>query len=209
MTTTTMTTTTTTTPTTMTEAALTATAGATTAPGAFARRALMSAALVAGLLAGCATDDEPVIDTNTPAADETVELNKDLLHRYHVDVWDEGHLENAGQYLAPTFTSHAMVSTLPPGQQVGPDFFAQFRIGFPDLRSHEDVLLGDGDIVSLRWTITGTHTGTFFGVAPTGRAIKVSGMDMLRVADGKFVEHWGGVADQMDDFLTQIGALTR
>jgi len=28
---------------------------------------------------------------------------------------------------------------------------------------------------------------------------------ILRVADGKFVEHWGGVADQMDDFLSQIG----
>jgi predicted SnoaL-like aldol condensation-catalyzing enzyme len=36
--------------------------------------------------------------------------------------------------------------------------------------------------------------------------IQVSGMDMLRVADGTFVEHWGGVADQMDDFLSQIGA---
>jgi len=61
-------------------------------------------------------------------------------------------------------------------------------------------------LVVLRWTITSTHTGPFFGVAPTGRTVQVSGMDMLRVADGKFVEHWGGVADQMDDFLSQVGA---
>lgn len=35
----------------------------------------------------------------------------------------------------------------------------------------------------------------------------MSGMDVLRVADNLFVEHWGGIADQMDDFLDQIGAL--
>jgi predicted ester cyclase len=136
-------------------------------------------------------------------------MNKDLLHRYHSDVWDGGHLDHAAQYLDPSFTSHAVVTTLPAGQQVGADFLAQFRIGFPDLRSHEDALLGDGDLVVIRWTITGTHTGTFFGVAATGRTIQVAGMDILRVADGKLVEHWGGVADQMDDFLTQIGALAR
>jgi len=34
-------------------------------------------------------------------------------------------------------------------------------------------------------------------------------MDILRVADDKLVEHWGGVADQMDDFLAQIGAAAR
>jgi predicted ester cyclase len=102
--------------------------------------------------------------------------------------------------------THAVVTTLPPGQVAGPDFLAQFRIGFPDMRSHADAILGDGDLVLVQWTITGHHTGTFLGVAPTGKAITVSGMDVLRVADNLFVEHWGGVADQMDDFLTQIDA---
>jgi predicted ester cyclase len=168
--------------------------------------AVICSSLIAGLAAGCTDLDEPLPEPTPEAPADEAALNKDLLHRYHVDVWDEGHLEHAGQYLAPTFTSHAMVTTMPPGQQVGPDFLAQFRIGFPDLRSHEDALLSDGDLVSIRWTITGTHTGAFFGVAATGRTISVSGMDMLRVADGKFVEHWGGVADQMDDFLAQLGA---
>ncbi|HWO19148.1 MAG TPA: ester cyclase [Kofleriaceae bacterium] len=178
--------------------------------------------LGAALLTGCVTtDDEPAAEAPAPAGDvagdvgsdvaaRTLEArNKDLLHRYHVEVWDEGHLDQAWKYLGEGFTSHATVTTLPPGQYPGPDFLAQFWAGFPDLRSHEDALLGDGDLVTLRWTITGTHTGTFFGVAPTGRTIQVSGMDILRVADGKLVEHWGGVADQMDDFLAQIGALPK
>lgn len=166
------------------------------------RHVFLCSSMLAVLLVGCAETDEP-----QPAAGaDEVAANKALLETYHVDVWDEGHLEHAGQYLGAGFTSHATVSTLPPGQQVGPDFLAQFRIGFPDLRSHADALLGDGDLVTIRWTITGTHTGPFFGVPATGRSIRVSGMDILRVADGKLVEHWGGVADQMDDFLSQIGA---
>lgn len=159
-------------------------------------------ALLALLLAACGDDAAPPLD----AGPDPVAQNKDLLRRYHQDVWDEGHLDHAGQYLAADFRSHAVPSTLPPGQTPGPDFLAQFRIGFPDLRSHEDAILGDGDLVVIRWTITGTHTGPFFGVAPTGKAISVGGMDLLRVADGAFVEHWGGVADEMDDFLQQIGA---
>jgi predicted SnoaL-like aldol condensation-catalyzing enzyme len=164
---------------------------------------LLRSMMIVGLLVGCdaSSDSEP-----DAAVEDTAARNKDLLHRYHVDVWDGGHLDHAGQYLGEGFTSHAWVTTLPPGQQVGPDFLAQFRIGFPDMRSHEDALIGDGDLATIRWTITGTHTGPFFGVAATGRTIQVSGMDILRVADGKLVEQWGGVADQMDDFLAQIGA---
>ena len=157
--------------------------------------------LFVALLAACGDDAKP------DAGPDPVAENKDLLLRYHIDVWDEGHLDHAPMYLAPDFMSHAVATTLPPGQVIGPDFLAQFRIGFPDMRSHPDAIMGDGDLVMIRWTITGTHTGTFFGVAPTGKSITVSGMDNLRVENHLFAEHWGGVADQMDDFLSQIGAL--
>jgi len=186
-----------------------------TTPMHFAPRVCFALVTGAALLAGCVSGEDlsaevpadDVADDGVVAVARTVEArNKDLLHRYHVEVWDEGHLDQAWKYLGEGFTSHATVTTMPPGQQPGPDFLAQFWSGFPDLRSHEDALIGDGDLVTIRWTITGTHTGTFFGIAPTGRTIQVSGMDMLRVADGKLVEHWGGVADQMDDFLAQIGA---
>jgi predicted SnoaL-like aldol condensation-catalyzing enzyme len=170
---------------------------------------VLRSALLACLLVGCATDDDAPPEPEPEPAVDQVALNRDLLHRYHVEVWEEGRLDRAGEYLGQGFTSHARPTTLPPGAQVGPDFLAQFWIGFPDLHSRADALLADGDLVTVRWTITGTHTGPFFGVAATGKPIEVSGMDILRVADGKFVEHWGGVADQMDDFLQQIDAPTQ
>jgi predicted ester cyclase len=62
---------------------------------------------------------------------------------------------------------------------------------FSNLESHEDAILSGGDRVSIQWTITATHTGDFFGIAPTSKKIQISGMDVLRVQDGKFVEQWG------------------
>jgi predicted ester cyclase len=172
-------------------------------PGLISVAMTRAIALFSIVLAACSGDDAPEPDAGV----DVVAANKDLLRRYHEDVWDQGHLDHAGMYIGAGFVTHAVVTTLPPGQVAGPDFLAQFRIGFPDMRSHADAILGDGDLVVVQWTITGTHTGTFLGVAPTNKPITVSGMDVLRVADNLFVEHWGGVADQMDDFLTQIDAL--
>lgn len=155
------------------------------------------------VLAAACADNKAAPD----AAPDTVTLNKDLLRRYHEDVWEMGRLDHAGLYLGPGFFTHAIVTTVPKGAVIDQNYLGQFWVGFPDLKSHADALLADGDLVVIQWTITGTHTGTFFGIPPTGKSITVSGMDVLRVADGKFVEHWGGIADEMDDFLQQIGAL--
>ena len=131
--------------------------------------------------------------------------NRALLHDYHVVVWEDGHFDQAAQFLAPGFTAHS-VPILPAGQTAGPDFFPRFLGAFSNLDSHEDAILSGGDRVSLQWTITATQTGDFFGIAPTNRTIQFSGMDILRVEDGKFTDQWGGVADQVDDVVALLSA---
>jgi predicted ester cyclase len=63
----------------------------------------------------------------------------------------------------------------------------------------------EGDLVSSRWTITGTHDGLFQGVPATGNSITMPGVDMSRVADSKIAEHWA----QFDliGVMVQIGAM--
>ena len=58
-----------------------------------------------------------------------------------------------------------------------------------------------------RDTSTGTHRGGFWGVAPTGRGITVHEVSIYRVAGGKVVEPWCGIAEL--DRLQQLGALPR
>ena len=129
--------------------------------------------------------------------------NRELVHRYHVEVWEEGHFDRAGDYLAPDFVAHS-VPVLPHGQQPGPDFFPRFIGAFSDLVSHEDAILAGCDRVAIQWTITATQTGDFFGIPATGRTVQFSGMDVLRVQGGKFTDQWGGIADQVDDVVAQL-----
>lgn len=128
----------------------------------------------------------------------------DALHDYHVLVWEQGQLSRAKDFLGPGFTSHAAPFADPRTGEPQKNLLPGLRAAFPDLVSHEDALVVEGELAVLRWTITGTHTGELFGVKPTQRKITVSGMDMIRIVDGKFVEHWGGIADQMDTVLRQV-----
>ncbi|MGA2929323.1 MAG: ester cyclase, partial [Solirubrobacteraceae bacterium] len=62
--------------------------------------------------------------------------------------------------------------------------------GFPDLKSivEQFITVDDKVILRLRWT--GTHTGPYLGVAPTGERVDVRGMTIWRFEDGKVVEDW-------------------
>jgi predicted ester cyclase len=62
---------------------------------------------------------------------------------------------------------------------------------FPDFEFKIDEVVAKGDIVVVRGTWSGTHKGDYMGIAPTGKKVLVTRLDMLRVADGKIVEHWG------------------
>jgi predicted ester cyclase len=57
-------------------------------------------------------------------------------------------------------------------------------------------LLTEGDKIAWRWTLKGTPHGPFLGVAPTGKRVTMTGMNIQRVANGVVVEHWSN-ADQL------------
>ena len=82
---------------------------------------------------------------------------------------------------------------------------ASLRHGFSDFRLTIEDLVVAGDTVWTRNVATGTHDGPFAGNAPTGRPIRIDVFDVLRVVDGRVVEHWG-VPDRLR-VLMQIGAM--
>ncbi len=84
-------------------------------------------------------------------------------------------------------------------------FMAAFTAGFPDSRISIESCIAEGDTVVSRWTLAGTHQGTFQGIPPTGRPIKFAGLEFNRVAEGKFVEHWS-MFDNLA-LLQQIGPI--
>lgn len=85
------------------------------------------------------------------------------------------------------------------------DVAQAFRAGFPDLVHRSDELIVSGDRVTEPFTVTGTHTGIFHGIEPTGRTVSITGTAVFRVADGRIIEDRTTV--DMLGLLDQIGAV--
>ena len=77
-------------------------------------------------------------------------------------------------------------------RQVFPLLFASF----PDAASIIEQQTVEGEWVTTRTTLRGTHLGEFMGVAPTGKAIEIMNISLDQVVQGKVVEHFG-VTDMM------------
>jgi predicted ester cyclase len=72
---------------------------------------------------------------------------------------------------------------------------SEAREGFPDLTIDVEDLIAEGDRVTARVTMRGTHSGEFQGIAPTGKQVEVKAIDMFRIEGCKIVEHWGHADD--------------
>lgn len=116
----------------------------------------------------------------------------DLYKRWLFDVWGAGDAAAAEQILDENLLDHGPA----PGQPAGRagDLWAAraVRTAFPDLRFTIDVAFEHDDLVTGRWTMTGTHTGPLdlIGLPPTGRPVTMSGQEIFRARDGRFVEVW-------------------
>lgn len=94
---------------------------------------------------------------------------------------------------------------LGPGLQNFKRDLATLRVAFPDAVFKIDDLIGEGDKLVDRFTVTGTHKGPFVGISPTGRRVALPGISVVRIDGGKVVERWG-ISDQLG-LLQQLGAL--
>jgi predicted ester cyclase len=121
-----------------------------------------------------------------------VETNKALVLRFYDEVWRRGNVRFAEQVFADDYVRHDLRPTkAAPGGAGQASIAEQFRAAFPDVEWHVDLALGDGDLVAARWTASGTHSGAWGEIAPTGRHVTFSGVNIFRFGDGgKVVEIW-------------------
>jgi steroid delta-isomerase-like uncharacterized protein len=136
----------------------------------------------------------------------STEQNKALVHGMVEEIFNRGNMSLIDEFLAPDFIER---EELPPGIPSGREgviqLTAMLRSAFPDFKATIDDIIAEGDKVVIRQTWTGTHKGEFMGIPPTGKSVSIGVIDIIRVAGGKFVEHWG----QMDTMglMQQLGAV--
>jgi predicted ester cyclase len=100
---------------------------------------------------------------------------------------------------------HSRPPGISPGAAGVREQFDGFRAAFGDFRATILDQICEGDKVVTRKVFTGTHVGAFQGIEPTGREVEIHCIDIVRVADGRIVEHWNCV-DRLG-LLAQLGAL--
>jgi len=138
----------------------------------------------------------------------SLEKNKALIRRL-VEAFNKHNVALLDEFMAPDFVDAPNTPFELRGLERYKEFEALFIKGFPDYSEIIEEIIAEGDKVWILQKVTGTHTGewNFFGVtlAPTGKKITWTGVNIWRIVDGKVVER-KSVRDMLD-FLRQLGII--
>jgi steroid delta-isomerase-like uncharacterized protein len=136
----------------------------------------------------------------------SIEQNKALFRRLVEEIFNKGNVSTIDEFLAPNFVEREV---LPPGTPSGREGVKQltrmFRTAFPDFNVNIDDLVAEGDKIVARTTWSGTQKGEFMGIPPSGKRVSFDVIDIIRISDGKGVEHWG-VMDS-SAMMQQLGVI--
>jgi predicted ester cyclase len=122
----------------------------------------------------------------------TAEQNKQIVLRFNQEVMTEDNLEAFHELMHDNFINYSA----PPGTDTGKAGILKsihngLRPAFPDLHVVIYDMIAEGNKVTTRKAIKGTHHGSFMGIPPTGKAVSIEVIDIVTVKDGKYLEYWG------------------
>jgi steroid delta-isomerase-like uncharacterized protein len=131
--------------------------------------------------------------------------NKTVVRRYYEEVFNQRMTGLIDHLAVEAYIEHDPF----PGQGNGRADLAardQAILGaFSPLQFRLEDLIAEDDRVVARWSQTGTHTGAFMGILPTGRQFTITGIDVHKLEDGRMAEHWHVV--DLYGLLQQLGAI--
>jgi predicted ester cyclase len=102
-------------------------------------------------------------------------------------------------------TAHGLGSADPVDFEGVTQFYETLWSAFPDVAATIEDMIAEGDFVSFRVTVRGTHRGEFMRVAPSGNQVAFGVQNIYRVRDGKVVERWSN--PDLLGLMVQIGAI--
>lgn len=135
----------------------------------------------------------------------SVEENKKIVQRYQ-EIYNSNDLDALGEVVADDLLTPKIMPGMASGLEGAKQVHKKTLIGMPDWHTVIDDLIAEGDKVVARITMTGTHTGDFYGIPATGRHVSFTGIYIARIANGKIVEHWG--EEDAVSLLQQLGVLS-
>jgi len=131
--------------------------------------------------------------------------NATIIRRFVDEVITQGKIESAAQYVWEDVSEQVPLPGQGPGLDGLKDVLRAMRAGFPDIIFSIQEQITEGDKVASRFEWTGTHKGEFLGVPATGRPVRVWGVVIDRLEDGR-IRDTRIIMDTLG-LMTQLGAL--
>jgi steroid delta-isomerase-like uncharacterized protein len=135
----------------------------------------------------------------------STEQNKAVVVRFNRECIEQGSMNSFNELLADNVINHSA----PPGMPNGKEGFSLFlnnvlKKGFPDLKVEILEQVAENDLVVTRKVIKGTHKGEVFGIPATNKPVEIKIIDIIRLYDGKYAEHWG--QSNLMEVINQLSA---
>lgn len=114
--------------------------------------------------------------------------NAAVVRRFADEVITRGEIERAGEFAWEDVVEQVPLPGQGPGLEGLKDILRAMRTGFPDLVFAIQEQISEGDKVASRFEWTGTHKGTFLGIPATGKPVRVWGVVIDRLVEGRIKE---------------------
>lgn len=117
----------------------------------------------------------------------SVRDNKAVIRRWMDDLWNGRNLDAADEIFAPHYVRRGSEVTGPAGVK---EMAKSYLAAFPDLEFRMNEMIGEADLIAIRYTARGTMAGPLMGLPPTKKLARIHGMDFFRLEGGQIVESW-------------------
>ncbi len=132
------------------------------------------------------------------------EENKRIVRRIPMEAFNQGRLTVLDEVISEDFVNrNAMPGMADRGVEAINQLVTAIRTAFPNIKYTLDAEIAEGDKVVHMATARGTNSGEFMGIPPTEKSATWTEMHIVRIVNGKCVEHWGQV--DMLGIMQQLG----
>ena len=134
-----------------------------------------------------------------------IKRNKAVIRRFVEEVQNKKDFTAYDELTDPEFVNLSAPPGVPADSEGGRMWLSTFADAYPDSEFTIDDMIAEGDRVVTKKTLRGTHTGEFGGIPATGRSVTLQYVDIMRVREGRIVEHWVSM-DQLS-WLQQLDVI--
>jgi steroid delta-isomerase-like uncharacterized protein len=139
------------------------------------------------------------------ATDDRAAKNKAEMQKFYDEVYNKRNTAIFDSLVSPDYVEHCLAPGYTPNRDGTKKSFVDFFAAYPDLNVKTNFMVADTSYVTTEYSMTGTNTGPLMGMPATNKKFNIHGVDIVRFANGKAVEHWGYIEETK--MMMQLGMM--